>query len=398
MALFEIKIVPSEKESVILAESNFGEATIQVPNVFLEEMINKSEQLRESHKKPDLCNLKEEMINFGIRLFSGIIKGDILTLFNRTIGGSLEGQLDIRLMLGKAKLNAIQWELMHYRKEYIGFRHNFVRHPFVARPANIPQRERKKLRVLAVCVDPLFGESGIHEEHQNLCEILQGYGDSINFTSLYQEEATLDNIKDCLFEGVDIWHFTGHGHFNSKDIIESYLLTWGRSSRDTGLLSIRTLATLAVSQSIGFCYLNACNTARESISKNKITLNETQGDSLVNMAHGLIEAGAPLVVATNHEITIWAATVFSRRFYKSIIKYGNRVDQAVRQGRAELYIDSERGYAGDWSSPVLYGRSQYMGLGLEALEWRESFDLFRVRNVEKPVLHETAPEEDQIIL
>jgi CHAT domain len=72
-----------------------------------------------------------------------------------------------------------------------------------------------------------------------------------------------------------------------------------------------------------------CSTAKT----NESTLGEAQpdGEHFVNMAHSLIEAGVPMVVAINHDLSIAAAHKLSKRFYSSVIKYGKRVDQAVRE-------------------------------------------------------------------
>src|SRR6185295_4975012 len=112
------------------------------------------------HYDPDSA-IDKEVTSFGTRLFAGIFKAEVLDLLNRTIGGSTDGQLNIRLMLGSPILNTIQWEVMRYRGEYIGFRHNLFRHPFVVRPVKIPKDSKTTLHVLVVSVDPIYGPSTI---------------------------------------------------------------------------------------------------------------------------------------------------------------------------------------------------------------------------------------------
>jgi hypothetical protein len=390
MARLDVKIIPAKGDAVLLANSDFGEAVVRIDGSFLNEMKQESQNLRKRYslllyREEDPEVLKEVVATLGERLFRGVFCNDLLDLFNRTAGGSDSGQLDIRLMLGTEDLNTIQWEIMRFREEYIGFRHNLVRHPFVSRPVKIPDETREKLHVLVVGVDPFNGKRTIETEHNNLLGILGGFGDQIRVTSLKQDEATVERIMDVLFEGVDIWHFTGHGLFDPANPIDSALVVWGGTPNDPAKISVRSLRTLAMSQSLGFSFLNACNTARSADSEEgKETRSAATAEYFVNMAHSLILAGVPMVVATNHEITVEAATRLSRRFYTSVVKHHKRVDQAVREARAELYLGGKRLSDSDWSCPVLYARSKQLGLGTEGLRWEAAFDLYSVRNIESP--------------
>lgn len=387
MTDFNLKIIPASEKAVIFGQSDFGEATTEIEKSFLDEVAKESSELRDFFNQSRLKHefLSEKHNEFGLKLFRGIFKEKVLDLFNRTIGGSIVGKVHIRLMLGNIDLNTIQWELMRYRNEFIAFRHELVRHPFISRPATSPQNKNRKLHVLAVAVDPIYGEETVKEEHRNLCDMLNGFGDKIKLTPLYQEEASLERIIDVLFEGVDIWHFCGHGAFDRHNPMDSYLVVWGKGEDKFDKLSIRTIRTLAMSNSLGFSFLNACDTGRIEVDDfNNQSRNTTE--QFVSMAHSLIEVGVPMVIATNHLISVAAATKFSRRFYSSVIKFGRRVDEAVREGRAELYIGGSDILPSDWSCPALYARASYFGLGMEKLEWRESLDLYQLRNVEKPKL------------
>jgi hypothetical protein len=396
MARFDVKIIPTQEntaslpDALVIAESEFGEAALRVPGGFLGDMRKGSGKLRGQYFRAlrgpsDEARkaLEAEVQAFGNALFGGIFKGPILKLFNRTIGGSEGGQLDIRLMPGIPHLNSIHWEVMRCRDEYLGFRHNLIRHPFVVLPAKAPDEKRKKLHILVVAVDPINGEITIDREHRQLTQLLEGFGDQVKLTKLKQEHATVDNIIEVLFEGVDIWHFTGHGMFDPDNPSDSALIVWGDTGTHPAKLSVRTLNTLAMSQSIGFGFLNSCNTARIQDHPPGAPA-DLAPEHFVNMAHSLIQAGVPMVVATNHEITVEAATRLSKRFYTSVIKYGKRVDQAIREARAELYMGGEGVLISDWSCPVLYARSRQLALGTEMLHWADTFDLYGVRNVQRP--------------
>jgi hypothetical protein len=392
MSNFDLKIIPTSGNVIIIADSEFGEATVQVPREFIYEMIKASRDLRHLYMKhlymrslpsDSSSALDIEITKFGKTLFTGIFKSEVLDLLNRTIGGSIDGQLNIRLMLGSPALNTIQWEVMRYREEYIGFRHNLFRHPFVLRPVKVPRDSATKLHALVISVDPIYGPATIEQEHHIFCRLFDGFGDQIKLTALMQQEATIEKVIDVLFQGVDIWHFNGHGMFDENNPLESSLILWPSTEAERfRKLSVRSLRTLATSQSLGFCFLNACNTGRSAEAEADEEFQST-GEYFVNMAHSLIEAGIPMVVATNHEITVGAARRLSNRFYTSIVKYGRRVDQAVREARAELYLEGEDILPSDWSCPILYTRSRYNEIGTERLRW-ESSDIYSIRNVVKP--------------
>jgi hypothetical protein len=419
-SMFDLKIIPIKDNVAVLAESAFGEAAIQIEQDFLNQMIEESKDLRifyrtligSSNRSDRRKDSESKLQSFGSKLFNGIFKDKILALFNRTVGGSENSQIDIRLMLGPSNLNSIQWEVMRFRNEYIGFRHNLIRHPFVPRPINIPVKTRKQLHILIVAVDPINPRllPLLRKEYEDLVHLIEGFGEQVRVSKCWQEEATVENIKEFLFEGVDIFHFSGHGFLNIENPLDSSLVVW-RSEEDNragdlkyrdhfGQLSIRLLTSLAASQNLGFCFLNACDTANyiEVETQNKTSADEgelphihTSGNEFVNMAHNLAESGVPAIIATNHAITYMAGYRLSKRFYTSVIKHGKRIDQALRDVRVELFVDEHEAVSfSDWSCPVLYARSRHLGLGTEQLQWEAVPNIYSIRNVEQlPVTYTT---------
>jgi hypothetical protein len=356
----------------VIAESALGEAYREIATEFLAEMIEHSAALRRLYYQPNRnLAIDAEIAKFGSQLFQGVFHGDVLTLFNRTVGASDNGQIYLRIMLANPVLNAIHWEVMRHRGEYVGFRHNLVRHPFAVRPIGSGNPNRR-LRVLMVSVDPLYGDVTIRDEHSTIVQMFDDLKEKmkgkLEIKYLYQDEASLANVVDALFAGVDIFHFTGHGSFDEREPQHSFLVLKGDESQ-YDKLTVRTMETLVRCTPLRFCFLNACSTGKTSLV---LPDSDQEGRHFVSMAHSLIDAGVPIVIATNHDISVKAAVSFSRRFYHSVVRSGNRVDQAVREGRAELYMSSDDFFAGDWSCPVLYARSNYMGLGFERLDGARS--------------------------
>jgi|GEM_PF-5998487 len=407
---FDLKIIPIQDHVAVLADSAFGEAAISIKQDFLCQMIEESKYLRMSYKRlinsPHLRrDIEPKLQLFGTKLFNGIFKNDVLTLFNRTVGGSENSQIDIRLILGHAMLNSIQWEVMRCHHEYIGLRHNLIRHPFVPQPMNIPIKARKQLHILLVAVDPISSRflPILEREHQALVELLEGFGEQVRVSTCWQHEATVERIKEILFEGVDIFHFSGHGFLNIENPLDSSLVVWREqensqcgscSNREHfGQLSIRLLNSLAANQNLGFCFLNTCDLTNsvETEIEDEIPSNSNGTPSInmndnefVNMAHNLTEAGVPVIVATNHATTYRASYRLSRRFYTSVIKYGKPIDQALRDVRVELFADRHEAVSfSDWSCPVLYARSRHLGLGTQQLQWEAVPDIYSIRNVER---------------
>ncbi len=422
MSNFDLKIILARDHIAIIAESNFGETSIQIQKEFIDEAIQESENLRQEYtwlinKNPQAREKVESKVSdFGSKLFRGIFKDEILTLFNRTIGGAEKSQIDIRLLLSEPNFNSVHWEVMRFRDEYIGFRHNLFRHPFVARPISIPSEKREKLNVLLVSVDPIYPRNYyevLRDEHFQISNLLKKFGDQIHLIELQQEKATIENIKEALFQGVDIFHFSGHGYVDKENPMDSSLIVYPDESslveksasapkHQYGAISIRFLTTLAVNQNLGFSFLNACNTGRNLESSNqdiKVSQEASKqfnNNIFVNMAYNLIQAGVPVVIATNHEITYEAGYLLTKRFYTSVLKYGKRIDQALRDVRAELYIDAfSNNYVsfGDWSCPVLYSRSRNLNFGTASLVPDATLDIYDLRNIQKPVEVALAREE-----
>ncbi len=387
MADLALKIIPVESRYVVIAESQFGEVFADIEAKWFEDMRLRSRATREMLSRAPRAHAMKKSIELGTDLFTGIFNGKVLALFHRTLGGSAHGHLNVRLMLADPILNSIHWEVMRFRNEFVSLGHNLFRHPFIAAPTSAAPRRRsgpgsrqRRLHILIVAVDPGGGLQFLVREKDSLLSLLRGFGDQVQVTELLQGEATPGNVRDALFSNVDIFHFAGHGQFNPENPMDSHLVLWGNTP-----LSIREMRAIAMSQSIGFAFLNACDTA-ETADEN--STNPMAGESFVNMAHSLIEVGVPIVVATNHQFSDRAAAILSQRFYRSIIKYGRRVDEAIRDGRAELFIQEKGNFAGDWSAPVLYSRASRQDLAVEALDWREDLDLYRIQNLDPPMRRE----------
>ncbi len=253
---------------------------------------------------------------------------------------------------------------MRYEGEFLSFKHNIVRHPFAIKPIGSGYTG-KSVKVLLVTADPFVTDPSIFEEHNNIVKIfhdLKINGAKVEITDLFQEQARIERVIDEILKGVDIFHFIGHGLFNEREPEQSYLSLYGEPDNH-GMLRIVEMETLVLCKPIRFCFLNACSTARTNILVQKKQV-EQEGKNFVSMAHSLVDAGVPIVIATNHDIGTKAAQMFSHRFYQSALNRENRVDQAVREARTELYIARDGMFPGDWSCPILYARSENMSLAV----------------------------------
>ncbi len=122
---FDVRIIPQDlhlpnledgadpRPISVVAESALGEAYREITTDFLVEMIEHSADLRRLYYQPNRNPAVDDKIaKFGNQLFRGVFDGDVLTLFNRTVGASDTGQVYFRIMLASPILNAIHWEVM----------------------------------------------------------------------------------------------------------------------------------------------------------------------------------------------------------------------------------------------------------------------------------------------
>jgi hypothetical protein len=152
---------------------------------------------------------------------------------------------------------------------------------------------------------------------------------------------TMGTLQQLLREqDIHVLHFIGHGDFDTAiqdGVLYFEDLSGGRRAVTSSILGPH----VHDHESLRLLVLNACHTGRADGS-----------DPYSGMAQGLLQQGAPSVVAMQFPITDDAAILFTREFY-SALSAGQPVEQALSAARKALLSD----HGVEWATPVLFLRA-----------------------------------------
>ncbi|MDM8532036.1 CHAT domain-containing protein [Anaerolineales bacterium HSG25] len=210
---------------------------------------------------------------------------------------------------------------------------------------------------------------------------------------------SLWHLKECLAD-YDMFHFIGHGAFGKRNSETALLFLEDGNKKRRGQAHIvedeefqQMLAGLSKRPRLMFFV--ACESAKRHADK----------APHVGLAPKIVQTGVPAVVAMQEKITIAAAQVLSREFYRGLLTHG-LIDRALNHARFILY--EHDGYS--WDIPALFmnlklgqllsanpvctalkamqkddnftffasHRNQYLDLPIEVLNPRNQTDLYNV--------------------
>jgi len=295
-------------------------------------------------------NYTEEMEaarELGGTLFESVFSDKILECFRKSRNGCRE-ETGLRLKLNFSsvpELAELPWEYLFdaCSNTFLAQSHRMPVVRYVDMEQIQPLSVKLPLKILAVISSP-EGYRQLNTEHEKdlLNQAVSPLVKNGIITIKWLEHATIENIQwELIEEKYHVFHFIGHGGFDSKKRDEGGLILEDGKSNGiwTGAERIGTL--LHDQRSLRLAVLNVCEGAR--ISKN---------DLYSGVATTLIQKGIPAVVAMQFEISDDAAITFAKAFYKGLI-YGLPVDAATAEARKAVYFmpnDIE------WGTPVLYMR------------------------------------------
>ncbi len=118
------------------------------------------------------------------------------------------------------------------------------------------------------------------------------------------QDATLSNVQQALTQSHQIFHFTGHGAYNSANPAQSCLFLSG-----TDQLTLLEIIRLDLSSYRLVC-LAACETA--------VTGNQTITDEYVGLVSAFLKAGADYVVSTLWKVESFTTTLVLMEFYQQL--------------------------------------------------------------------------------
>lgn len=287
------------------------------------------------------------LIDFGRQLYNLIFVDDIQLLFEQSAAQSLskpDQGTRIRLRIEAPELSVLPWEFLYWpRKErFLGTSVQFpvVRYLEIFEPIEELEVVLPLKMLVAIPDSP---ELDAAHEKANLTQSLADLSDHVKLTFL-EGRVTPTRISDILLEErYHVFHFIGHGEFEN----DLAFLQLNSEEGDAEYIDDQQFFNLFVNHpSLKLIFLNSCKSAEISVTA-----------PMAGMAHQLVKAGIPAVVAMQYAIYDDAAIRFSREFYRSIFKSHarGRVEFAVSHARNRLLgeFPGER----DIGAPVLFMRA-----------------------------------------
>ncbi|MBN2389860.1 MAG: SUMF1/EgtB/PvdO family nonheme iron enzyme [Anaerolineae bacterium] len=162
------------------------------------------------------------------------------------------------------------------------------------------------------------------------------------------EPCTLSTLETELKKGYQILHFVGHGKYSKRaEEAAVYLADQDNytapvnNSAFVSMLARQLSETMfAEEHGLRLVFLASCQTATTSPA------NVFRG-----IAHGLIAAGVPAVLAMQDQVPVHTTREFTRTFYRQLLHHG-QVDLAANEARSALLTGNFPGS----SIPALFSR------------------------------------------
>lgn len=290
----------------------------------------------------------------GDRLFRALVSGSVKSLFDRCRGaadGSPGRGLRIRLRLDGAKADVrrwqeLPWETLYCRETRTFFaldrRTSVVRFLEVPIPV-APVTARPPLKTLLVAANSASHERlDLAREQRLVREALEGRAGLAMETLEHPE---LGALRDHLVDGgYHVLHFMGHGELDQATG-EGRLFFADRDGKAEPVSSTALAFRLKSVNGLRLVVLNACESAAASCR---------DGDEpFLGLAHSLVLAGVPAVVAMRCPVADRAAVAFAETFYGRLAA-GDPVDAALTEGR--LAMQASNPESDEWTIPALFLR------------------------------------------
>jgi len=305
----------------------------------------------------------EEAKDFGHVLFRAIFPLPIYGKWReaRARRGFTKKSVRLRLHFDRAgSLAGLPWELLFDGERFLCLSAEtpIVRHPeFSDTSESFPAR--RPFRLLAVLPEPL--RQADLDAHGELLDLQKELESRIREGSVVVEpleKPTFSGLLERLKAEppVQALHFVGHGEALSEFGDGALCFEKdGRIRHPDAVPGFALAPILSDAKDLRFVFLNACEGGRSASI-------EDPG----NLAHRLLEAGVPAVLALQTPIGNRAAKTFSRVFYHLLTK-GCPVEESVAAGRQALQSGA---FGLAWASPVLYLRAQTGQVIWQKFPWR----------------------------
>ncbi len=285
-----------------------------------------------------------DVTDYGTRLGSALLSGAVGDAFRASLAAIGDDNLRLRLRLDEAPdLEPVPWEYL-YDTRLARFITLSSETPIV-RVVDAVERPpavavEPPLRILVMISSPSDLPPLATDREEKLLrattEDLARRG-RLELTVLRGSQATLSALQLALLDPFHVFHFIGHGGFDSET--EQGVLALERPDGTAHRVSGGQLGTLLHdARLLQLAVLNACEGARSS-GRNAFS----------GVAQALIHQGLPAVVAMQTAISDQAALVFTHEFYAYLTK-GLPIDAAICETRKAMAVSDQ---AAEWGTAVL---------------------------------------------
>ena len=281
---------------------------------------------------------------YGARLGDALLSGDVGAAFveahRRATAAGMN--LRLRLRLDRApELEPVPWEYLYDRRldRFLALsRQTPIVRLLEALEETPSLTIEPPLRVLVMISSPSdMPELAVDHEAQLLRATTGDLVSSGQLELVMLERATLGELQRALLEEFHVFHFVGHGGFDSAE--QQGVLVLEREDGTAHRVSGARLGTLLHdARRLQLAVLNACEGARTS-----------GRDAFSGVAQELVRRGLPAVVAMQTEISDRAALVFAHEFY-SFLTRGLPIDEVMSEVRKAMAVSDE---AAEWGTAVL---------------------------------------------
>jgi len=242
------------------------------------------------------------------------------------------------------ELEQLPWEALYDIDRAIFFAgypgYCLIRDPLVeAEPVPAAEAPRQGLHLLAVV--PEGSGLAIEQELNNLRRLVNL--ENLQISDL-RGRVTPDTIREKLqLIRPDIFHFVGHGEFDSADNVRIRLNSEEGGQNEFWAQAEQFSMTFA-QQTVRLAVFNCCYAGR------------TARTSLSGLGPLLLRGGVPAVVGMRYPIAEQTAQRFSVLFYNALLKGENRgrVDLALQHARYSFFVNATEDQWRSVITPVLY--------------------------------------------
>jgi CHAT domain-containing protein len=314
--------------------------SITVTDKFLidkKEIVYAVTELEKEEENVDSIFLK----NVGTQLANSLFTPKIKRHFSEVRSKNPGKGLRIRLRIESAEILAYPWEALFLDNKYLALS---IETP-LTRSFSYEKSTRKDfskpIKILIIGSNPSainLPAVQVNREIENITDALK---EEVKSGFIKLDVLPIGSIKRIMdqldVEQYNIIHFIGHGVF--KDGLGYLALE--SSQGDLILADHDWIGKIFQNQiSLGLVILNACQGAKLSTDK-----------AFTGLASEFIKLGIPSVIAMRYSITNPTARLFSKEFYKNMLKMP--IDENLQRVRNRLYVE-ETSSAKDFITPILF--------------------------------------------